>query len=1095
MILLTIELDPVILPDQIAIDVYKNSLLQQSYDSSSFSITRKSSEIGSLFGDSNYSIDINRILADLENGEYQFVVRDSMPSSVGVNVVKSDPVGFEFKLEEISVSGSKFNITGWSLGDSNNIVYFQQLMDDGFVYIKVTSPIPLPRTRGVSTGLNVLTFVNRKFDDIVFDVLKVSRATTIQLPPEPEIIVLEPSIDKKNRSRRETQGSSITGSYDELKKYFTSSVDRYHKFTDVDRNDFTANFSDYKNFVFFGSAEKTFQIAYNKLTNYYNASQSLITGSASFTNVLTQSLIDKYSEFTSYEKWLFNNKDGWPKSDVYSHSFHTPSSTAVQTWYSAAINTGSIYDTENEAYLKWNVPAFYFDYDSEDIFQNLIDMMGAFFDEIKLGIDHFSRLYHNALNYWDHAPDRMMKYVINSLGLESEELYASEEFYKYLLGAIDKSGVVFQSTVSLREIMAKFYVSLFNNLPYLIKSKGSKESLNILFNIFGISSTIFKPKEYIAPTSVFSSPIYAAGRIAEDRMFHALQFGSGSATKLIAHNLIPYVTGGAIESSSYTYETQIKWPSLISHSIPRATMSLWCSPLSLSSNVTAANALLFAEYATASYVGTSSYNHVVTIRRHERNMDVDGLNYSLLNVPIDYNKFYTVYLKGQTGSLIFTETVGIIERTNDLITLHNSSSAVLAVDFSWPKYSNFVHNAMTNSLEFGGRYGITTFGTSSHLTASIHSMKFYNQALSASVLESHALDYRNIYGMTTESTKRLVAWYRMNEKFNAADTTSLLDSSPWNNRYLQTASIYNFTGTQSWNDNYDKIYVNAPPIDVDLTVDEKIFIDGPATASTINSNRVSFTLSPFDEVNKDIVNTLGNINFSNYQIQPIERYKKRYKGLDSFRDMYFEKFESSSISTKTIDVESFFKLAKELNTAVFRVAERLLPERTNVEKGVVIKSTLFEKPKQQTQLPTIKNINVPYGEIESVFQIQAEQFPYRSYELFPTTLIEGNWQTASFVELKIRPAFLTGSITQTHYGPPTFTTGVFDYYNITQSDAAYQGYKFQSMHTIHKQLRYAMRLGSRQFTIVGDVQSASSPGGILTVTSDINNDNLTFYNT
>lgn len=1084
MITISKEIQPNITVENIVIDVSQNTIPVNTFDNSSFTLVSTNPVAGEM------SLDINKILKQISDGIYTFTVRDSNPQIVTIKVIGESTNGIEFQLDKLDLKGDAYDITGWLL--DNSMVYYQIAKDDGFVYIKCTTK--LRTLRDTVTGLKTLTFTKKLFDDVSFSIEKVSRVTNTVVNAEPIIITLEPASMARRGSRSTETGVYITGSYSELVSNFTSSIDRYHNLTDEDDNEFSADFSDFKNFIFFGSAQKTFQVAYNKLKSYYNTSQSLVSASASLQNAYTQSLINDYSEFTSYEKWLFKDKEGYPKSGIYSKSLTNPDAAYIQTWYTNSITTASIYDSENSSYLKWNVPAFYYDYDNEDIFQNLIDMVGSYFDEVKIGIDNFARLYHNDVNYWDHAPNRLMKHVIDSLGFEQEDLFATEEFYKYLLGTIDRNGVSFVSTVSLKELMNKFYVNLFNNLPYLIKTKGTKESIEALFNVFGVSSTIFKPREYVINDRIIDSR--TVGRIADDRMFYSLQFGSGSTkhTKMIMYSMIPYITGGngTLESASYTYLTQIKWPNFISSSVPSTTMSLWQAPLSLSSNITYSRHLYFAQYETASFVGTSSYNHRLTLRRYER--QTGSVVASIAAVPIDYNKFYTVYLQAYSGSGGLTEKMGIIERTNDLITNHKSASFLY--DETDPNYPDMVHNLMTNSLEFGGAYYYGTVAVSP-LTASVNSMKIYNQALSSSILESHALDYKNIYGMTTESTKRLVAWYRMNENYDvsAGETASLLDGSPWNNRYLQSASLYGFTlGTASWIENYDKIYIDAPLIDTDLAVDEKLFINGPPSYSAANDNRISLTLSPYDEVNRDIVNTLANVQFADYQIQPIERYRKSYKGLNKFRDMYFEKFNSSS----TVDVETFFKLAKQMNTTIFNVAYKLLPERSIVEKGVMIKSTVFEKPKYEQQIPTITAIEIKEGENNSFYTIKGSKESVVTMELYPNASVSGSWQTSSKGEYFINYENLTGSLTKMHPGNPTLsssnTADTFDYYNISSSVWFMQAWKFPFMNTTHKQLRYAIRKGSGVFYTSSDITSASSVGGILTVTPDIRNENLTFFN-
>ena len=58
--------------------------------------------------------------------------------------------------------------------------------------------------------------------------------------------------------------------------------------------------------------------------------------------------------------------------------------------------------------------------------------------------------------------------------------------------------IYFKFTKSIESIrkLKEIYKRIYHNLPYLLKTKGTRRGLRALINCFGISDTILKIKEY-----------------------------------------------------------------------------------------------------------------------------------------------------------------------------------------------------------------------------------------------------------------------------------------------------------------------------------------------------------------------------------------------------------------------------------------------------------------------------------------------------------------------------------------------------------------------------------------------------------------------
>lgn len=465
----------------------------------------------------DFTLDFGKIFNDFPENTYNVKLYDIKAEEFEIKIDEIDNEQTEIRF--LKIPNLVSDLTNLLIKDSNNTVYYSKDdLGDAFVYIKLTEPLN-------AVAGDTVIFRNNLFADSFFTVIKEDEIVEVD---ESELIIeLAPSIDLSSLAYANTS----TGSFESMTTYFSQSINYMHKLQDQNDDQISSDFTNYANHIFFGSAEKTTKIAYEKIGTYYNTSQSFVTGSSSFHPAISQSMMDQYSTFTTYEKWLFWDKDGYPKTGNYSESLISPSNAVVQSWYTTSIKSGSEYDAENNAYLRQHIPNFYFETEVDGRMSNFVDMMGSYFDETKLHIDQFSRMFHNKLNNWDHAPGRLLKTVLDTLGLDVQDLYSAEDFYKYILGRVDKDIVDFNDSKPLKEIMQSFYLRLLSTLPYIYKTKGTKESIKAILNCFGIPATMFHPKEH-ASAMTLTNTDNARGRHAEDRHFTALKFGSGSDTYL-----------------------------------------------------------------------------------------------------------------------------------------------------------------------------------------------------------------------------------------------------------------------------------------------------------------------------------------------------------------------------------------------------------------------------------------------------------------------------------------------------------------------------------------------------------------------------------
>jgi hypothetical protein len=267
------------------------------------------------------------------------------------------------------------------------------------------------------------------------------------------------------------------------------------------------DYTDFNNFVFFGSAFKRVSNFYEKVkeienyNNFINTKSSLTSSTPSLIleiNQYSSSINDIVSKFDGYENYLYFESSSytWPKSgSLKPYSLLSTGSATVNTWYNALTGSTQDYDSENYNNLEYAIPVFLKDDKENQPFLTFLNMVGQYFDNIWIYLQAITdiNLANNNLNY---GISRDLVYPqLLSLGLKLYNSQAGEDVDQYLVGANTGSSTWDNNTtitgsylnnVPRKDLVSELYKRIYHNLPLLMKQKGTVEGLNNLMTIFGI---------------------------------------------------------------------------------------------------------------------------------------------------------------------------------------------------------------------------------------------------------------------------------------------------------------------------------------------------------------------------------------------------------------------------------------------------------------------------------------------------------------------------------------------------------------------------------------------------------------------------------
>ena len=133
---------------------------------------------------------------------------------------------------------------------------------------------------------------------------------------------------------------------------------------------------------------------------------------------------------------------------------------------------------------------------SSQIIATLLFMYGKFFDELKIYLDHFSKLDDVRYDNSQGIADTFLTTRAEQLGFNLPSQFTAAKFAQFLLSQnIDPSSKL--SSESLQAVQNKLWRRVLVSLPEIIRSKGTRASVNSILNTLGLEhEKVFRVVEF-----------------------------------------------------------------------------------------------------------------------------------------------------------------------------------------------------------------------------------------------------------------------------------------------------------------------------------------------------------------------------------------------------------------------------------------------------------------------------------------------------------------------------------------------------------------------------------------------------------------------
>ena len=704
-----------------------------------------------------------------------------------------------------------------------------------------------------------------------------------------------------------------------------------------------------------GSASLTPQAGVTSSTyDYLTSTKAATTASASgsLTDfVLTSALRSKELQelirgFDGYEKELwFDTGREYSASDATNHNIDNKykadytypkvlgvplASTFASSsnWYSEMSSIATDYDADNKNRLTENIPNYLFEDEGSVDFVTFTDLIGHHFDNVKLYIKNLENLSsrYPKVNKEISAP--MASAVIESFGVSIPSISGVESLVRYVTGHNTGS-------VTYKEIADEYYKRYLHALPFLLKSKGTKQSVASLLNVFGVNPNLLTIRESLLGKYTTIEPV----KVTTKEQDFSLNFNSGSYLTVPLSSSLrePKTIQMRFSLSDVRTQTVMNFEPSASYRLnavvhPSSSQTYYANygRLDLISGSVQGSHPDSGSMISSDYFDLFDENHVsvqlkynasgvkLNIRKieNEETTFSASLQESAPSMSADWGSLSEAYI----GHPAPSASVGYISASLDEFRLWGE-------DINDGKFIEFAENP--------GMYAGNTYSSSlqdlfvklSFNLPTDVSSSGYVVNTTPYVSKSIGVDLTNI----------------SSSRFNSG-VTPLYQTQ----RSIRTTieNSYKAGGNVSTT---DMIRVApAPPLSGSLSRNPQVSLHKKFATSSMGSTGVDMSVSPIDAVDRDIIRSFGNINLGDYIGRPIDRNSDRYTLLNVLERTFVRDL------APTIDYNAFIRFFDKFLHMFSEVVEEYIPARTNLTEGIVIRSSIVDRSKIRNSVTQIK---------------------------------------------------------------------------------------------------------------------------------------------
>jgi len=835
------------------------------------------------------------------------------------------------------------------LGGGNNKVVTTWTGSNNSLILKLYEPLP------TTVQQNDLVWISKLVSNPIVEKVSLTTNISTECPP-----LKGPNFSLNTDSNQ--IGFRI---YDELvasgSNTSTQLINRYAQTLGIDTTKLGIQYTSgsqyvWKNFVHFSSAEERVNNFVYKvdLINLYKTKYNdlIASGSTSNTNYTSSyyvttdasSTLNKINDlvngFDGFENYLYTSTDSlaYPKEIGYDilknntdYILKDSNSTTVGIWYNEIVTSANYYDKFNPNYLVNNVPSYIKNDSNNSEFATFLDMIGQHFDIVWGYINGLKKAKILEQTQVEGVSDEFIHELLKSFGWDSKRAFNSQFLWEYAFGTY-KDGTQ-KYGMSLESANNQVWRRILNNLPYLLKHKGTGRAMKAIMACYGVPQSMLTIMEFGGPQDPVEGGITQF--TFEDRTA-AISLDKNSSVA------VPWKVVPSTTEYPTTIEFRIK-PSTIPTKATLVSGSEWTLDLVQTTGSFGRLELNFGgNDSTSTYFATSGPN----------------IPYITSTIVYAYGPDY------KTGSLEFP--ISTEYYSNVAINRHNSPGTGSWYEV-WLGTSD--GHRMITSVSMSIVYNDNQWESGSQIlvggkgyAGDIDEFRLWKVPLERSKFDNHTRFPDAINGNSyTASTSDLL--YRLDFEYPKDRTSdnnikNVAISTQYSEPYAFAQNFYSASSYPYQYTPYDRtVTADVPSIGFgygnkirfeDQTLVGDLSYKARATKKAfdrapVDSNRLGLFFSPIKELNMDILKAFGDFNIDNYIGDPGDEYKTTYSELDTLRHYYFERLDRN--------INEYIQLVRYIDKSLFDVLHDMAPARARVSKGLLIEPHFLERSKTKWEKP------------------------------------------------------------------------------------------------------------------------------------------------
>lgn len=891
--------------------------------------------------------------------------------------------------------------------DANTSVRVFDYVQDRFTFpnapysiiFKLNTPLPEGVVIGDLVWLNQQLNENHE-DDIVIIPPKPVRNITQIAGPNWDILAKEQTnVSTNYRDWDDLLSANVQTSQDIVNKLFSSSF--------IEGIPLNVDYKSFENFIHFGSAVERLQNFRYKMsllegydariasltTNLIGAPSSSVTGSSYFQSNVIDAQTKRAAligSFDGYEKYLYyesssyvTNSYGefypttWPKSNSSKpYTRYSYTSSQVEEWFEGIITSASLFDQNNNNSLYRLIPAHIQEDPVNDSYLLFVNMIGHYFDLIFAYVKQMSYTYNRDQSLLEGFSKELVYHIAKNLGVDFENGNTLDDLWSYVLGTDTTGSLVSSFGIPLEDKTKETWKRIVNNLPYLLKTKGTDRGLRALINCFGIPRTILRIREYGGVEPDFDSK----SDFVHDRFNYALNVGYSGFTSSYLYGTASYSTPSLYGTTNPTEVITVPWKPLENNLFPMATQLR----VVMAKNQTKEQTIMEVpnQWKIKTHTGNNGYQYIGFYLSGSAGWATASVSSSIYD-----GAFHSITLQRSVvdDSITSSQTYNLIVKRVNYEKVGSTQTASLFINgLTSSSYNNSFVTSGTLWIPGSGSYTINDSSSMNLLTGSVQEFRYWKTSLDNYVLDNQALAPTNFQGNPPDGfTGSTSSFYDLsfrlclgsdNRKINFGVTTSFVSQHPdqtalsFGDGSLKRARFHRFA-PPLYTPVVETHLLEWPDASGNRSIANKIRIDNTITAGVnqlypnikversltdnnpIDSPRLGVYFSPTNETNQDIAEQFGGVSLDDFIGDPSNLGLDYYPDLLTLNYEYFKKYRRKGAA------QNYIRLLKHYDAALFQLIKKFIPYRANAQVGLVIEPHLLHRSKVSTKLPSIEELH------------------------------------------------------------------------------------------------------------------------------------------